>query len=89
MAPMPLSKAREELGTLVNRVSIGRERVVISRNGKGIAAVVSMEDLELIRRLEDAADLKAALAARAGVKKHGTVPWDDVKGAGAKKARKR
>jgi prevent-host-death family protein len=79
MVAMPLSKARGELGTVVNRVSHGGERVLLNRNGKNVAALVSMEDLELIRQLEDAADLKAALAARAEIAKHGTVPWKKLK----------
>jgi prevent-host-death family protein len=76
---IPLSKARAELGDVVNRVSHGGERVLINRNGKTVAAVVSVEDLVLIRRLEDAADLKAALAARAQAAKRGTVPWKKLK----------
>ena len=79
MAALPLSKARDLLGSLVNRVSLRGERVVINRNGKNIAAIVPMEDLELLRRLEDAADLKAALAAREEVRREGAVAWEDVK----------
>ena len=81
MVTIPLSKARDELGNLVNRVSLRGERVLINRNGKSVAAVVPVEDLELIRRLEDAADLKAALAARAEVARLGTVPWRKLKAA--------
>ena len=79
MSGMPLSKAREELGMLVNRVSLRGERVLLNRNGKAVAAIVPLEDLELIRRLEDAADLKAARAARAEVARRGTVPWKKLK----------
>lgn len=79
MVAMPLSKARGELGDIVNRVSHGGERVLLNRNGKNVAAVVSLADLDLIRQLEDAADIKAALAARAEVAKHGTVSWKKLK----------
>jgi prevent-host-death family protein len=79
MVAMPLSQAREELGAIVNRVSLRGERVLINRNGKTVAALVSLEDLDLIRRLEDAADVKAALAARAAAARHGTVPWKKLK----------
>lgn len=41
-----------------------RDRTVVARNGKPIAAIVSMEDLEIIEALEDAADAQAADAAK-------------------------
>lgn len=79
MPTTPLSKARGQLGTLVNRVSLRGERVLLNRNGKAVAAIVPLEDLELLRRLEDAADLRAALKARAEVGRKGTVPWKKLK----------
>ena len=88
MPAMPLSKARGELGDIVNRVAHGGERVLLNRNGKNVAAVVSLRDLELIRRLEDAADLKAAVAARAEVARRGSVPWKKLKAETPRRGRK-
>jgi prevent-host-death family protein len=46
-----VTQARAELAELVNRVAYGRERVVLTRRGKAVAAIVSAEDLELLDRL--------------------------------------
>ncbi len=43
-------------------VAFDGERLVIEREGKPLAAVVSLADLALLRRLEDEADLAAARA---------------------------
>ncbi len=40
-------------------------RVVIERSGEAVAAIVSIADLEALRKLEDEADLEAVRAARA------------------------
>ena len=58
----------------MNRVAYGRERVILRRRGKEIAAVVPMEDLQLLEALEDRMDLADARAALAEAKKRGTKP---------------
>ena len=58
-------EARGRLAELLNRAAYGHERVVLTRRGKPVAAVVPVEDLELIRAAEDAEDLTAARAALA------------------------
>lgn len=67
---------RDNLAEIVNRVAYGGERAVLQRRGTGVVAMVSMEDLELLERLENEADLKAALKAR---KEKGEVPLQQVK----------
>ena len=57
-------EVRDKLAEVVNRVAYGGERVVLKRRAKGVAAVVSMEDLKLLEELEDRADVKAAKKAR-------------------------
>ncbi len=57
--------ARRELPDAINRVAFGGERVVIERRGKALAAIVSLADLEFLRRIEDEADLAALRAAKA------------------------
>lgn len=47
---IPVTQARAELADLINRVVYGGERVVVTRHGKPLVALVSAEDL---RRLED------------------------------------
>jgi prevent-host-death family protein len=57
--------AREFFSELVNRAAFGKERVVLGRRGKALAAVVPLEDLALLEKLEDhldAAEAQEALA---------------------------
>ena len=46
MEQVPVSQARAELSDLVNRVAYGRERIVLTRHGRAVAAIVSAADLE-------------------------------------------
>ena len=72
-------KAREQLSTVINRAAFGKERVVLTRRGKEVAAVVPIEDVKLLEELEDRIDLEEARAALAEVKSKGTVPWEKIK----------
>jgi prevent-host-death family protein len=71
--------ARENMAEILNRVAYAKDRVRITRRGKEVAAVVPIEDLELIERLEDEIDIREARRALADVRKHGTIPWEKVK----------
>lgn len=59
------AEARKHLADIVNRVAYGREPVVLTRHGEEVAALVSMEELELLRQLEDAMDIRDARKALA------------------------
>jgi len=69
-------QVRDNLAEVINRVAYGGERAVLQRRGKGVVAVVSMDDLALLESLENQADLKAALKAR---KEKGAIPLKQVK----------
>lgn len=71
MAHITASKVRKDFSDTVNRVAYGRERVVLQRRGKEIAAVVPIEDLKLLEALEDRMDLTDARAALTEAKKKG------------------
>jgi prevent-host-death family protein len=53
MAHLPASKARAGFSDTINRVAFGKERVVLRRRGKEIAAVVPIDDLRLLEELEE------------------------------------
>jgi prevent-host-death family protein len=72
-------KAREQLSTVINRAAFGKERVVLTRRGKEIVAVVPIEDLRFLEELENRIDLDDARAALAEVKKKGTISWERIK----------
>lgn len=71
-----IAEFREQMAEPINRVAYQGERVVLERRGKGVAALVSMDDLKTLEELEDAADLKAALKAR---KEPGAIPLEQIK----------
>jgi prevent-host-death family protein len=67
---------RNNLADALNRVAYAGERIVLERRGKGVAALVSMEDLALLERIEEEQDIKAA---RKALKERGGVPLEDIK----------
>ncbi|MGH7236785.1 MAG: type II toxin-antitoxin system prevent-host-death family antitoxin [Nitrospiraceae bacterium] len=69
---MATSKVRQDLSDTLNRVAYGRQRVILERRGKEIAAVIPIEDLRLLEALEARIDLADARAALAEAKKKGT-----------------
>ena len=52
-----VSDARRDLSEHINRVAYGNERIVFTRHGKGVVALVPIADVELLQRLEDDADM--------------------------------
>ena len=59
-------------------MAYGGERVVLTRHGRRVAAVVPIEDLELLEQLEDAADLDAVREALADPNNATPVAWPDL-----------
>jgi len=74
-----VSAARDSMSDTINRVSYGKERIVIRRHGRDLAALVPIEDLRFLEDLEDRMDLEAARAALAEAEKEGTIPWENIK----------
>ncbi len=82
MTRLNVSKAREEFPDVVNRAAYGKERTIVSRRGKELAAVIPIEDLRLLERLSkeemDRVDLEDARVALKEAKKKGTRPLRDL-----------
>ncbi|MEU6811311.1 type II toxin-antitoxin system Phd/YefM family antitoxin [Streptomyces sp. NPDC046831] len=53
---IPVTQARAELADLINRVVYGGERVVVTRHGKPLVALVSAADLERLEQAEEPAE---------------------------------
>jgi prevent-host-death family protein len=66
------SDARQNFADLVNRAAYGGERIIVHRRKKPVAAVVPIEDLELLEEIEDRIDLAEAQKRL----KEPTIPWD-------------
>ena len=52
--------ARKQFADIVNKVAYGNESVILTRRGEKIAALVSMEELELLKQIEDFIDIEDA-----------------------------
>jgi prevent-host-death family protein len=57
---IPVTQARAELADLINRVVYGGDRVVVTRHGKPLVALVSAADLERLERLEELDEIEEA-----------------------------
>ena len=83
MAQLNVMEARKAFSETVNRVAFGRERIVLERRGKRVAALVPVEDLELYERLleeyEDRLDIEEADRALAASENEEPVSWEDAK----------
>ena len=60
MTTVTTAEARKKLAEIVNKVAYGKEPVVLTRRGEKIAALISMEELELLQLIEDRMDIEDA-----------------------------
>ena len=65
MTTVTTAEARKKFAEIVNKVAYGKEPVVLTRRGEEIAALISMEELELLRLIEDHMDIEDAKKALA------------------------
>ena len=79
MTTLSTVKARENFSDLVNRSAYGKERIVLTRRGKGIVAVVPIEDLNLLEAIEARLDLEDVAKALADPENKKAIPWDKAK----------
>ena len=79
MSKITAAKAREQFSEVLNQTAYGKERIVLTRSGKDIVAIVPMDDLRLLEKLEDHLDLEDAKKALEDTKKNGTIPWKKIK----------
>ena len=52
-------QARRDFADNINRVAYAHERITITRHGKDVAAIIPIEDLELLEELEEQLDRRA------------------------------
>jgi antitoxin Phd len=72
------SQARKEFSDILKGARKG-QRFLLERHNKGVAAIVSIEDLAILQAIEDRRDSEAAREALAEIEERGTVPWEQVK----------
>ncbi len=81
MNRMAASKARQEFAETLNQVAYKGRRILLHRRGKDVAALVPVEDLALIEKIEDRIDLEEAAKILTDMKNGSEkpVPWKQVK----------
>ena len=81
MTKLAMNEVRAHLADALNRVAYGKERLVVHRRGKALAALVPVEDLEAIERIEDEIDTREADKALRAYRKSrkAAVPYEQVR----------
>jgi prevent-host-death family protein len=81
MTRLPSGKVRQDFAETVNRVAYGRERIILHRRGRDLAALIPVEDLALLEAVEDRLDVEEAEKILAEAKARGErpVPWEKAK----------
>lgn len=64
MTRIGVSDARDHLSEVVDRTRYTQDRVVLTKRGRDVGAIISIEDLKLLEMLEDQLDIKEARQAR-------------------------
>ena len=81
MAKIAVIDARKDLAEVLNRAAYGKERVVLTRRGKDVAAIVPMDDLNLLEAMEDHMDITESerIMARVHAGSEQVLPLAEVK----------
>jgi prevent-host-death family protein len=78
MIQVTTSKARQEFARVLRKVKSGK-RFLLERHNKGVAAIVSVEDLAMLEAIENRHDLEEARRALVEVAEKGAIPWEQVR----------
>jgi prevent-host-death family protein len=78
MTKVTTTELRNASAEMLNRVQYQGDRVIVERHGKPVAAIVSVDDLEILEALEDRIDLDAA---RKALKEPGSKSLKDLRAA--------
>src|SRR4030081_2565293 len=69
------SEARQNFSNILNRAAFGRERVLVHRGKKPVAAIMPVEDYKFLEELEDRIDVEEARKRLS----EPTTPWSKIK----------
>jgi len=72
-----LTELRTKGRDLIGKVQYGGDRIVLQHRGKPVAALISVEDLQLLEELEDEYWIRRADEAEA--EPGPNIPWEQVK----------
>jgi prevent-host-death family protein len=77
--PISSAEARENLDEVINRVAYWDERIVLTRQGKALVAMVPIDDLEALDRFQDYLDGQLADEAWEEYQREGGVPIEVIR----------
>lgn len=78
MTTLSTTEAHEKFSELLRRVAAEKERIILTRAGEELVAVIPIEDLALVEAREDRADLEDAREALREAREKGTTPLADL-----------
>lgn len=78
-AVMKTKDVRKELADTLNKVKYNYDRIEITKYGKPVAALIPVEDLKYLEKLEEQLDRKAIDEALEEQGDDPYIPWEDVK----------
>jgi prevent-host-death family protein len=73
------AEARSRLSEVIDQARHGANRIVLTRHGKSVAAVVPIADLELLQEIERLLDVERAKIALAEAEERGVITLDRLK----------
>jgi prevent-host-death family protein len=81
MTRMPVTRARRTLSDVVSHVAFGGDRVVLSRNGRDLAVIVSMDLYRMLELEEDRLDVAEMRRAKREAAARGDkpVPYEEAR----------
>ena len=75
MGDVSTAEARRNLADLLNRVLYKRERVIVHRHGRQVAALISMEDVAELDALRDLLARREVRDALVELEERASIPW--------------
>ena len=83
MTIVTAEQARNQFGDIISKAAYGRERTIVTRRGKRFAAIISIEDLEILEtfldQVEDKIDSEYCAKALKSFDIKNTVSLEDIK----------
>ncbi|MDX1900964.1 MAG: type II toxin-antitoxin system Phd/YefM family antitoxin [Gammaproteobacteria bacterium] len=72
------TEAKEQFTDLINRVVHSKERILLTRRGKEIAALIPFDDFKHLLEIQDQLDLAEAIDALKEARQSGTVSLEEL-----------
>lgn len=79
MSSASLQEIQTDLLAYVKRATENHERIIVKENGKDVAALVPLQDIQALEEIEDRLDLEDALTSLAEARNGNITPWEMVK----------